>query len=392
MMYSIFRRGRICLIALGLVGLTLCENLAQQRTGTRTGSARTAGAGGSRTGGGVYPSNSEIGEAMISSDPETRSIIVISDEQTNEQIKRVIQNLDRPKPQVLIKVLFLEVTHDKSLDVGVEGNYSKGMGNSTTGNVANVFGLAAAGATPANPGGLYSVLGSDFQVTLRALAEAGKLEVLSRPSILARNNQLATISVGKRVPLPGPSTQGVTGLVTTSVLYEDVGIELNVTPFITSDGLVEMIVQPGISTLTAETVAISDTYSAPVIAQRYAQTVVVTPSGQTVVIGGLMETQKTEREKKIPLLGDIPYVGNLFKRKIKDSIKTELVIFLTPYVVADATQLAQMSERETAASQLHKGSFTEEELNKFIDKIPPTQPDPAASSADKPWLPSGRRK
>ena len=149
MMYSIFRRGRICLIALGLVGLTLCENLAQQRTGTRTGSARTAGAGGSRTGGGVYPSNSEIGEAMISSDPETRSIIVISDEQTNEQIKRVIQNLDRPKPQVLIKVLFLEVNHDKSLDVGVEGNYSKGMGNSTTGNVANVFGLAAAGAEAA---------------------------------------------------------------------------------------------------------------------------------------------------------------------------------------------------------------------------------------------------
>jgi general secretion pathway protein D len=266
--------------------------------------------------------------------------------------------------------VFLEVTYRNSLDVGVEGSYSKKLSSTSTGLVNNVFGLAAQGASGTSPAGLYQVLGSDFQVTLRALAEAGKLEVLSRPSILARNNQQASITVGQSVPIPASSQIGANGQISTQVQYRDVGIILRVTPFITAEGLVEMIVAPEISTLTAQTVAINETLRSPVIATRYAETVVVTPHGQTVVIGGLMENNKTKTDRKIPLLGDIPLLGALFKRKITEDTKTELVIFLTPYVVADPSQLAAMTRKETEQSELRKGAFSEKELNRFLDALP----------------------
>ena len=102
-----------------------------------------------------------------------------------------------------------------------------------------------------------------------------------------------------------------------------------------------MIVAPEISTLTDQTVAISNNASAPVIAKRSAETVVVTPHAQTVVIGGLMETQKTETIQKIPILGDIPILGIPFRRTVKADQKRELLIFLTPYIVNDANGVAQ---------------------------------------------------
>ncbi|MBM3832536.1 MAG: type II secretion system protein GspD [Verrucomicrobia bacterium] len=386
MPYTFLKSVRYLILLLCLCGWSLTEAQAQRATG------RTTRTGGGAFGGGAagnYTGNTMVGEAMISVDPETRQIIVITDEETNQHIEQVVRNLDRPKPQVLIKVVFLEVTYRNTLDFGVEGSYVKKLGGSqsSTGLVNQVFGLAAAGATPISPGGLYQVLGQDFQVTLRALAEAGKLEVLSRPSILARNNQQALITVGQRVPIPNTSQIGANGQITTAIDYQDVGIILRVTPFISAEGLVEMIVAPEISTLTAQTVQVSETLRSPVIATRYAETVVVTPHGQTVVIGGLMENNKTDTDRKIPILGDIPLLGALFKRKIKENTKTELVIFLTPYVVADPSQLAEMTSKETEKSSLRKGAFSEQELNKFLDGLPlkdnPMPGQPPAQNGSK---------
>ena len=368
MMKPRIRTEGIVLLILFVFSLAVADCFAQR------GGNRGGGGGGGGGAQGTYYPNTMIGEAMISSDPETRRLIVITDEETNLHISQVITNLDRPKPQVLIKVVFLEVTYTDNLDFGIEGSYTRNMGNSSTGLVSNVFGLAALGATPLSSGGLYQVLGSDFNVTMRALAEAGKLEVLSRPSILARNNQQATISVGQSIPLvTGTQAGGLTG-VQSIIQYQDVGIILRVTPFITSNGLVEMIVAPEISTLTAQTIQVSETVNSPVIARRYAETVVVTPHGQTVVIGGLMESNKTVSERKIPLLGDIPILGNLFKRKIKEDIKTELIIFLTPYVVANTSELAEMTRSETRRSSIMDGSFSEKELDKFMDGLPERDP------------------
>ena len=157
-------------------------------------------------------------------------------------------------------------------------------------------------------------------MTLHAIAQAGKAKVLSRPSILARNNQPATITVGQQVPLITGVTYDSFGNSHNAITYTSVGVILRVTPFITEDGLVEMMVSPQIPELDPNpSIPISASangtvITAPVIDIRSADTVAVTPDGQTVVIGGLMQTTKTENVTKIPFLGDIPLLGNLFKR------------------------------------------------------------------------------
>src|SRR5262245_47903173 len=349
-------------LVLSCCGWIANTTLAQGRGGGFGGFG--GGFGGGGFGGGAFGggaagtgANAPIGTADISVDPETRNLVVVSDEKTADYIKQVVAGLDRPAPQVLIKVVFLEASYTKGSDIGIEGAYRKDFGNSYTGIVNQVFGLAAQGANPIPPGaGIYQVLGSDFQVTLRAIAQAGKTEILSRPSVLTRNNQQATISLGQQVPLITNTRFDTLGNQINTVTYQNVGIILQVTPFITSDGMVEMLVAPQTSVLAdrSEWVPISSgtggSISAPVINQRAAQTVVVVPDGQTVVIGGLMETQKLEADSKIPLLGDIPGLGGLFKHKVKSNVKRELIIFLTPYIVTHPAQLANISANEAARS------------------------------------------
>jgi len=369
------------------VGLGLCADLqaqAQRATGTgRAGGGNRGGTGGaSRNIGGVggtggsrsYAPVGTIGEATVSSDPETRRLIVITDDETSRYISQVITNLDRPKPQVLIKVVFLEVTYNKGYDIGIEGTYSKDFGGAKVGTFQNNFGLANQGANPIPPGaGLYQLMGADFTATLRAIAQAGKTEVLSRPSILARNNQQAVITVGQEIPLITDTRYDNNNNQINTVRYTDIGIILRVTPFITSDGLVEMIISPEISNLTEQSIPISggnNPVSSPVIAKRSADTVVVTGDGQTVIIGGLMANAKTMNDSKIPILGDIPGLGILFRRRVSVSTKTELMIFLTPHIVMQPSQLAGLTTQEKRDSELAPKAFTEEELNKFVDGLP----------------------
>jgi general secretion pathway protein D len=379
-------------------------------TGRRTSTGGGGGGGSTRE----YPNNTQVGDATISYDPETRKIIVITDEETNAQIKDVITSLDNPRPQVLIKVVFLEVTHNNSSDIGVEGGYVRKLGNTGTGSIANAFGASAISSAatssvpnvlgqnvqnmlPTPPGaGLYQVLGSDFQATLRAIAQAGKAEILSRPSILARNNQPATISLGQQVPLVSNTRfDAVNGQINT-VTYQNVGIILRVTPFITPDGMVEMIVSPETSSLADRSswVPISANALAPVVNSRLADTVVVVPDGQTVVIGGLMQTQILESESKIPLLGDIPYLGNAFKRKIKSNQKTELMIFLTPVVIAAPGQLAGITAQERDRTTLKPKMIPKSELDSLIDTLPvkPEAPVQPLSTEVEPPAKAPRKK
>jgi len=389
------------LVMAGIFVLCCCQAVLAQFPGQFGGGGnanRSSRSGSSTTR--QYASPGTVGDAVISVDPETRSLIVIADDETSSYISQVVSNLDRPKPQVLIKVVFLEVQHNDSSDIGIEGGWAKNFGNSSTGAVANAFGLSsiasaastntslnafgqptsAFGTTP--PGaGLYQIFAQDYQVTLRAIATAGKAKVLSRPSIIARNSQPATITVGQSVPLITNVRFDTFGNAINSVSYTSVGIILRVTPFITSEGMVEMIVAPETSELVADrsqwvplSSGSSGTVSAPLINSRSADTVVVTPDGQTVIIGGLMQDSKAESSSKIPFLGDIPLLGNLFKRQIKNGAKTELLIFLTPHIIYSPTEVAALAQNEQQKSQATK-EFSEKELNRYLDEIPVKQPE-----------------
>jgi general secretion pathway protein D len=360
---------------------------------TRTSSGSTAR---------QYPSAGTIGGAYFSIDPETRRVVTIADEETMNYISQVLSNLDRPKPQVLIKVVFLELTYNNALDIGLEGGWAKDIGGGNSANAANVFGLGALNSVTtnlqfntigqqanqqpissflpsspitANGAGLYQLMGQNYQVTLRAIAQAGKAKVLSRPSILARNNQPATIVVGQEYPTVGSVSYPTTlsGPIS-SIIYKEVGVILKVTPFITPDGMVEMIVSPQISAIDPTTsVQISSGIFANAINTRSADTVTVTPDGQTVIIGGLIQDAKSKNETKIPFLGDIPVLGNLFKRQQRSDSKTELIIFLTPHIIPNPTQLAALTDAERAKMDPLK-SFSEEELNRFLNDLPHKTP------------------
>lgn len=390
------RRLALATTLLALFGALALDALAQTGgirpgTTTRSTTGRTGGTtGAGRSGGGTreYFNSTMVGDAMISVDPETRQLIIITDDETNTQIEQVIKSLDQPKPQVLIKVVFVQVTHNNDLDLGVEGSYTHTRASgSTTGTAGSDFGLAAAQALLG--GGFYQIAGQDFDVLVRALNTVGKTEVLSRPSILARNNQQATIIVGQEVPFITNSRFDQNGNQINTVQYQDVGIILRVTPFITSDGLVEMIVTPEISSLNrSTTVEVQEGVAQPVIDKRSADTVVVTSSGKTVIIGGLIEKQKNDQVRKIPLLGDIPLLGAAFRRTIKVDTKTELLIFLTPYVMQTPGDLVKLSDREGQGMEMAPKAFTEEELQKFLDGLPvgpakPAAPVPAAPATTK---------
>jgi general secretion pathway protein D len=388
MKQAIVRRfGFFIAAACVLAAITVQAQPGQGNFGGNTGGARTSTARNT-----TYPNKTDIGQARITYDPETRSLIVVSDDETAEHIKDMVKQLDRPTPQVLIKCVFLEATYTKGLDLGVDGTYThtiSGSGSSALNTPAGKLNTASTLFDLASSGGMYTLIGQDLNVTIAALAKAGKTEILSRPSILARNNQQATITIGQQVPLVSGVTYDNFGNQRNAITYQNVGIILKVTPFITSDGFVEMIVAPEISSVSDSSVNITggtnNVVAAPLINIRSADTVVVTPDGQTVVIGGLMQTQKQKTENKVPLLGDIPLLGALFKHKVTSDAKTELLIFLTPTIVHDKREVAMMTDRERGTMQIAPKAFSEQELDRYLDKVP-------AAENKTPPLPAKPRK
>ncbi|HTV41654.1 MAG TPA: hypothetical protein VMF08_13820 [Candidatus Sulfotelmatobacter sp.] len=357
----------------------------------------------SATTGSQYNNNGTVGSATIEVDPDTHNIIVIADRETAMQISNVIANMDAPKPQVLIKVVFLEVQLNNAEALGVQGSYTPNESwfNQITGfvtnftvvsnaivpesinpvrqtfNVNNGFGLPQTLAGATGNAGVYSVLGSDFTATLQAIATAGKAQVLSRPSILARDGQPATILVGQLVPLvTGLSyeTIGTTVQPINNISYTPVGLQVNVTPFISPDNYVEMIVTPQDSEVDPTlTEPIGGGVNAPVIDTRQADTVVITPDGQTVVIGGMMANDKESSATKIPLLGDIPILGALFRYKANSDAKNELMIFLTPHVVRAPMELASTVNAPNLTGGFITNSVSEQQLDRFLENIPEKQ-------------------
>ena len=378
---------------------TNSSSYGTSRTNTnRTGASQ--GAYGSSGGVRQYPSNTLLGDAIIQIDPESRSLIVVTDEETHREISKVVDNLDHPKPQVLIKVVFVEVSLDKNLDVGLEGTYTFNLHNNglfSGSNSATVSGSAQSVSSVLGNGGssLQTLFGlaqqsngsfvrlasDNWTATLHALAEHGNLHVLSRPSIMARNNQEAVIVVGQEMPFVTNSQITNTGQTLNTIQYRDVGIILRVTPFISSDRSVEMIVAPEISSISNQTIAITNGVNAPVINKRSAETVVVTPNGTTIVIGGLMQKQETSTIQKIPILGDIPILGYPFRHTVKGETRSELLIFLTPYIVENTRRLKELTNCAADPADLKRNGFPADQILNDIEdfKLPCGDPDPKSA-------------
>jgi general secretion pathway protein D len=326
-------------------------------TGAGIGATATfggvGGGGTTTTGGGAAGLE---GQVSVVADPNTNSLLVSTNPKNWPRIKLVLDTLDRSVPQVMIKVLIAEVTHEDDTDLGADLAFMNmrfdSAGSLTEGQqIGGVFGTP--GFNTGGRGGIFQINESQFSATIRALETTGKLDILSRPYIIAADNQLATITVGQTVPyVTGSTISGDTGGVTNTVNYSNVGILLDVIPHINPDGMVILDVAPQVSALLDSRIQISADVQAPVFSNRSAQTRVAVENNQTIVIGGLMQDQKNSIVSKVPLLGDVPWLGQLFRSTNTTKTKTELLIFLTPHVAARPDMLQAMQEDEVRHTKL----------------------------------------
>jgi type II secretory pathway component GspD/PulD (secretin) len=269
-------------------------------------------------------------EVAVVAEPISNTLLVSASPRYFKDMRALIEELDRPQPQVLIQIVLAEVTLDGAYDLGVEWAYTGKKGNSTYG-VGTDFNVAQ---QLTQFGGFSSAIsGSDFNFLLRALKEDGRLEVLSRPQIVTLDNKPATINVGQRIPLITDSRVTPQNDTINSFRYEDVGVNMTVTPKINPDGFVKIEVTATNSALSSSSVEINKSATVPIINQRRASTTVTVQSGQTVIIGGLIETTDDKRVKKIPVLANIPGIGALFRSTTSRRGRKELLILLTPQVL-----------------------------------------------------------
>ncbi len=283
-------------------------------------------------------------EVAIVAEQANNALLVSASPRYFEQVSDMIEQLDQPQRQVLIQVLLAEVTLDGSFDKGLDWSVNRFINGKSNGDSSSVeqqdFSAGSVG------GGLTATITSgDVNFMLRAMESDGRLEILSRPQILAADNQPASIDIGQRVPFVTGSSFNERGFLVNSFTYENVGVQLSVTPRISIDGVVKMEVEPTISSLSTSKVAISENFKAPVINNRSATTQVSVQNGQTIVIGGLISTQDEERITKIPVLGDIPYLGAAFKRTKTSRSRTELLIIMTPYVINSPEEVENYSRK-----------------------------------------------
>ncbi len=276
------------------------------------------------------------GQVTAVSDPNTNSVIIITSPDNLELVKNVVEQLDLIPEQVMIQTIIVEATLDKASRYGLEWNFAqkvKGITNTAGQN----FGLQS--TTPALQGMSYALSGGDLTAFFNMLETDTKYQVLSTPRIFTSNNMEAQINISQSIPYVVSTVQSTTGTYSYNYAFQNVGIVLTVTPHITSQGYVTMDV-----TQTANDLQGYTTFNAPIVNQREAQTTVSAKDGETIVLGGMIRNQITATVNKIPLLGDLPILGNIFRNTSKDNQKTELLVFLTPRVVRDPAEAKKLRE------------------------------------------------
>ncbi|MFK7790904.1 MAG: type II secretion system protein GspD, partial [Phycisphaeraceae bacterium] len=259
------------------------------------------------------------------------------------------------------------VTYDDSIDFGVEFE-GINVGSTTSDNVLSNFDLFDSTL------GLNYLMfnGDNFRLAVRALNATGRFDVLSRPYLLTADNQEATINVGQRVPILTNSRVDENGNIISTIDYEDIGIILTVTPQINSEGLVVMDVSQIISSIADQAIPVAADQNAVVFNQRELTTQVAVAHGQTVVIGGLVQDQLTETIRKVPLIAEIPLLGEFFKRTERSKVKTELLLFLTPEVILTPDQLTPASEKIKSESETLENAVEPGLLEKHLEKLKAT--------------------
>jgi general secretion pathway protein D len=275
------------------------------------------------------------GEVQIVPDETTNALLVRAQQADWEVVRQAVDALDLRPLQVLIEVLIAEVRRTSESGLSVSGEIADSRTNPSV--RATVAGVTTGDV-------IIEALRAgtlDVSLALSALSSRGEVRIISRPVVLAQNNQEARILIGSERPFVQVSRSLPTDAAVRDqvIQYRDVGTKLTITPTINDDGYVNLQVLQEVSTATAET-----QFGAPVISTREAATHLFVKSGRTAVIGGLIDRQQERTKSGIPVLMEIPLLGGLFGTTRRTTTNSELFLFLTPHVITTDEDNERMRE------------------------------------------------
>lgn len=287
----------------------------------------------------------DSGKITITPDKGSNSLVIMASPTDYNNMVQVIKKLDLRSKQVFVQVLIAEVSLDKTNEFGLQTGVLGGGSPNSNMTIAGLYDplgtLTTLGTLLTSGGALTPDITArpvNITAVLKALDKNGLLNILSTPNILTSDNKEAEINVGENVPFQGSATQSTIG-TTTSVERKDIGINLKIKPQISEGDYIRMDINQEISAVKDSKGQAIDL----VTTKRSAKTSVVVKDKETVAIGGLIQDTEEETISKVPFLGDIPLLGWLFKSKTKVRKKTNLMILLTPHIVRDAADLAEMT-------------------------------------------------
>jgi general secretion pathway protein D len=353
---------------LGGLGISVSAGASRGRSG-RGFSPPPQSSGGAQGSSGAFQD-----EVKVTPDKATNSLVILATGKDFLTLRDVIRRLDVPRRQVFIEAMVMEVSISKSRDLGLSYHGAiPGLGGlvvgglqagnlrslsplsllSAQGLVGGLVGPQITGSTIFGSGTGGSALPPQFGILLQALQTNNDVNVMQVPNILTTDNEKSTITVGQNLPFPSAITGGLpmagqsgsmAGFAALqSVQRQDVQLKIEVTPHVSASETVRMELKTEISDVAA------DNYNnlGPATNKRTLETTAVVRDQQPVVLGGIMRDKVSEAVTKIPILGDIPILGYLFKTRNKKIDKQMLLIVLTPYVINDPSELSRIFERKT---------------------------------------------
>jgi general secretion pathway protein D len=321
----------------------------------------------------------ESGKIVVTPDKATNSLVIMASPADYQNLLQVIQKLDKRRRQVFVQAVIAEVSLDKLKELGTETAVSGAglTGNTALAGVYDPFSFLGL-STPQKAliVNLLQSLGGNTSVgiNLKASSITDAINILSTPTIMTSDNKEAEIFVGENIPLITQTNLSSTGLSQQSLERKDTGIILRITPQITEGDYLKLDIYQEISDVKANKGQATDL----VLRKRSAKTSVVVKDKDTVVIGGLIQDRDETIENKIPLLGDIPLLGWLFKTKSKQRTKTNLLILLNPRIMKSALDMAQVSDGQKSRFEHEVQSKKPFSLDREFHPAPPAngQPQP----------------
>ncbi len=315
--------------------------------GMRAGGLQPGSSGSGQAGAVQAPVSANLGSIRVMADDLNNSVLVWSTKAEYSKIESTLKRLDLPPTQVLIEASIVEVTLGDDLEYGLQWAFSdsrastdytgagalNGIGN-TKG--AGLLGSAITGFSYAlkNPAG-------NVRAVLNALSKKTSVKVIASPSLMVLDNHSASIAVGTQTPIQAGTTSNIEGTVTTTnIQYKDTGVNLVVTPSVNSGNIVTMQVEQSVTDVGTK----DEVSGQRGFLQRQLSSKVAVRSGESIVMGGLIQERSSTTKSGIPVLHTLPVVGNLFGSTAKDGARTELIVIITPRVVRSDIDIREVSE------------------------------------------------